>query len=108
MEVLQKPIDFQDRPTELDRSGGRFLALSDEYLDAALYAEGREVTVAGVVEGKRVQRLDEIDYSYPLIRVKKIHLWHKRTDEPYGYSPRFHHWYSPWWYPYHGWYRYGW
>jgi outer membrane lipoprotein len=62
------------------------------------------VTVAGEIKGKRVLPLDEIDYTYPVISVKEIHLWSpKRKDQFYPY-PYWHYWHYPWWwyYPYWG------
>jgi outer membrane lipoprotein len=68
----------------------------------AIYNGGRKVTVAGEVRGKKIQRLGEIDYTYPLISAKEIHLWPVEKDErvycPYPY------WHYPWWYyPYPYW-----
>jgi len=103
VEVLQTAMNVEGRPKNLDRSEGRFLALYDGYLDAAVYSEGREVTIAGEIEGKRVLPLGEIQYTYPLISVKEIHLWRRKTDEkvyPYPYP----YWHYPWWWhhPYWG------
>jgi len=94
IEVLRTATDRQGRPKNIDRSEGRFLALYDGYLDVAIYAQGREVTVAGEMKGKRVLPLDEIDYTYPLISVKEIHLWPvKREERVYPYP----YWHYPWW-----------
>ena len=102
IEVLQKPADMVGRPKDVDRSGGRFLALYDGYLDIAIYAQGREVTVAGEIKGKRTLPLDEIEYAYPLISVKEIHLWSLESKERVYPYPYWH--YYPWWwyYPYWG------
>ncbi|GLI34740.1 Slp family lipoprotein [Desulforhabdus amnigena] len=101
LKVLQKPMDFQSRPRDVDRSEGRFLALDKRYLDPAIYAEGRTVTVAGELVGKRVLPLGDIDYAYPLLAVKEINLWPKEPPTPYYYYP-----YYP--YPYWGWRYYWW
>ena len=102
IEVLQKPADMVGRPKDVDQSGGRFLALYDGYLDMAIYAQGREVTVAGEIKGKRALPLDEIEYAYPLISVKEIHLWSLESKERVCPYPCWHHY--PWWwyYPYWG------
>ena len=101
LEVLEKPIDMTLRPKEVDQSSGRFLAVYDGYLDVAIYAPGREVTVAGEIRGERVLPLGEIEYAYPLITVNEIYLWSPRkeaADYPYRYYP-------PWYYaPYEWWY----
>jgi len=103
IEILQKPADVEGRPKDVDESDGRFLALYDGYLDVAIYNRGREIVVAGEIKGKRVLPLGEIDYAYPLVSTKEIHLFKaKREERPYPYP---YWWYPPWWYyPY----RYGW
>ena len=102
IEVLQKPADMEGRPKNVDRSDGRFLALYDGYLDVALYAQGREVTVAGEIKGKRVLPLDEIEYTYPVISVKEIHLWSPKSKDRFYPYPYWHYpwgWYYPYWGP---------
>jgi outer membrane lipoprotein len=96
IEVLQKPANMEGRPKDVDESEGRFLALNPSYLDVAIYSQGRKVTVGGAVQGKKIQRLGEIEYSYPLIRVKEIHLWPvEKKDRVYYPYP---YWHYPWWY----------
>jgi outer membrane lipoprotein len=102
IEVLQKPADTRGKPKDVDESEGRFLALYPGYLDVAIYNGGRKVTVAGEVQGKKIQRLGEIDYTYPLISAKEIHLWPvKKEDRVYYPCPYWHYpwWYGPYWYP---------
>lgn len=65
IEVLQKPSDFQGKPKDVDDSEGRFLALISRYLDVAIYIQGRKVTVAGKIQGKKTQPLGEMEYIYP-------------------------------------------
>ena len=101
IEVLQKPADMQGKPKDVDESEGRFLALYPGYLDVAIYNGGRKVTVAGEVQGKKIQRLGEIDYTYPLISAKEIHLWPvEKKDRVYYPCP---YWHYPWWYGHQWW-----
>jgi outer membrane lipoprotein len=77
------------------------MALYEGFLDAAIYSEGREVTVAGEVKGKRVLPLGEIQYAYPLISIKELYLWPPKIKKGFFYP--YPHWYYPWWYdPYWG------
>jgi len=104
LEILQKPTDAQGRPKDVDRSDGRFLALYDGYLDSAIYSEGREVTVAGEIKGKRVLPMGEIQYTYPMILAREIHLWPARTRERIYMYP-YPHWYyyrGGWYHPFLG------
>ena len=102
IEILQKPADFLGAPEKVDRSEGRFLALYDSYLDIAVYAKGREVTVGGEIEGKRIMPLGEIQFTYPLVLAKEIYLWPDMSKErlgPYPY-PVYPWWgYDPFWRP---------
>lgn len=97
IEILQKQADIEGRPKDVDNSDGRFLALYDGYLDTAIYTQGREVAVAGEIKGKRVLPLGEIDYTYPLISIKEIHLFKVRKEERYYICP---YPYRLWDYPY--------
>jgi outer membrane lipoprotein len=106
IEVLQKPLDrYDDRPEETDQSSGRFLVRCQGFLDSAVYAKGREITVAGEVRGQESRPLDQIQYPYPVIGCKEIHLWPKRPPAAYyGYPPSY--WYDPWWRGWPGYYPY--
>jgi outer membrane lipoprotein len=79
IEVLQKPLGFRDRPKNTDISGGRFLVQLEGYKDPEIYHKGREITVFGEIMGRRVQKMGEMDYSYPLIKGEEVYLW--RRDE---------------------------
>ena len=84
IEVLQKPLDFMGEPKESGTSEGRFLILVDKYLDPYLYREKRRITVAGEIQGEQIKPLGEMDYRYPLISSKQIHLWEEHS---YGRFP---------------------
>jgi len=79
MEVLQRPLAREGRPVYTDETGGRFLVDVPQFIDAAVYQPGRAVTVIGSVEGARMQRLGEIEYRYPVLTVKQVHLWEPST-----------------------------
>jgi outer membrane lipoprotein len=83
IEVLQIPLDSDGRPLPTDETGGRFLVLVDRFLDAAVYERGRSVTVIATTAGAKVLPLEEIEYRYPVLNAKAIHLW-----APYA-GPRF-------------------
>ncbi|MCF6148373.1 MAG: hypothetical protein E3K37_06910 [Candidatus Kuenenia sp.] len=102
LQVLQRPTGFRGQPKDVDETEGRFLALVSRYLDVYVYAKGREVTIAGEVQGKRILPLDETEYTYPLINVKEIYLWpviEKRYYTPYRY--RYYYYDDYWWWRTH-------
>jgi len=75
IEVLEKPLDYQQRPSDADQSAGRFLVRVQGFLDPTIYEKGRKLTVAGQVEGKIIRPLSEINYTYPVISAREQYLW---------------------------------
>ncbi len=83
LEVLQQPLDGRGRPILSDETGGRFLVVTEQFLDTAVFHRGREVTVIGEAAGQQTQPLGQIEYRYPVLNAKDVHLW-----SPNG-GPRF-------------------
>jgi outer membrane lipoprotein len=84
--LLQYPTNRRGRPQTDASSGGRFLVLAPEYLEAAIYRSGRALTVAGEVRGQRELPIGDIVYRYPLLAPREMYLW----PEGGGDSPLFH------------------
>jgi len=80
IEVVQKPLDYWGKPKRTDRTGGRFLVISSGYLDAMIFAPGREITMAAEVEGTRSKALDEMEYSYPVVLARELKLWERERQ----------------------------
>jgi outer membrane lipoprotein len=99
VEVVQKQISSSGEPYLTDKSEGRYLVVVKRFLDPAIYRSGRDITVAGEVQGFAVRRLGEIDYRYPVIAALELYLW----KEPY--SSQAYPYPYPFGYPY---YRRGW
>jgi outer membrane lipoprotein len=83
IEILQKPVDSDTRPLSTDTTEGRFLARTDQFLDPAVYHQGRLITVVGEVAGAETMPIDEVAYRYPVLVPKALHLWRPST------GPRF-------------------
>jgi len=100
LEVYETALDREGKPVNTDVSEGRFLALYPGFLDSVIYRNGREVTLTGTVVGGKVQQLGEIQYLYPYLFVKEIHLFREEELAYYDqYNPYF---WGSWWYPW-GW-----
>jgi len=106
LEIYQTELDYYGAPINTDVSQGRFLAMYEKFLDSEIYRDGRKVTVAGVVNGVEVKKLDEIDYHYPYLIIKEIHLWNEEQFPEY--RPPHDFFWGPWgwnpWYPWYPWY----
>jgi outer membrane lipoprotein len=99
--VLQRPLDWQEEP-EFNRSEGRFIILVPGYVDPYVFRRGRRITVAGEIQGRKVMRLGELEYPYPLLLSKQLYLWGEYYYYPYPYYPwGYYGYYGLWWrYPY--------
>lgn len=96
IEVLEIPLDRSLQP-EIDRttSQGRFIAVQKEFLDPATIPPGTRLTLVGEVTGFVADKLDETDYTYPLVEIKSLKVWpHGETLSglPHYYYPPFYYW----------------
>jgi len=103
--VVQFNLGCDDFPYEQHATGGRFLAVTPNYLDSMVYRTGRPVAVIGQVKGEKVLPLGEITYTYPVIAITEIHVWKQSEQFPYPayYGDPYFYGPGPPWYPY-GWY----
>lgn len=105
VEIVVRDLAGDGEPKDLDRSEGRFIAIFRSFLDPAIYAPERSLTVTGRFGGTTVKKLGDMDYRYPVVEVQAYYLWPKPVPryeyrDPFLYDP----WY-PYWHPY-PWYRY--
>jgi outer membrane lipoprotein len=73
--VLQYPLGFRSKPSIDAVSEGRFIVEAPGFIDPFVYSPGRQVTVAGIVDGKEIHPLGEISYTYPIIAGRELYLW---------------------------------
>ena len=124
LEVLSYRVDRSGHPLEIDEEGGRFLVRSDRFLDPEVYERGSLVTTTATVLGRGTSTVNDIDYSFPLLRLVAAHIWrtdtyldpgrypyhpygfthpYRRFYRPFGYDP---FWHDPFWGPRYPWYGY--
>lgn len=107
IKILHRPASFRGKPKDIDESAGRFLVLVDRYLDPVVYAKDRSITAAGEILGKRTLPLGEIQYNYPLIHAREIHLWPVVRRDYYPYRPYpYPYYYDHWWWQRRGFWYY--
>ncbi len=87
--VRKTDLDYEKRPTHLDRSTGRFLVRYAGFLDPAIYRDGREISVIGEIAGREILPLSNTTYPYPIVVAKELHLWERRPV----YAPVYPPWY---------------
>ncbi len=75
IEVEQQELDHWGRPLARTNAGGRFLVLHGGVLNVLLYAAGRQITIAGVVQGISRQGIDDTSSSFLVISSREIKLW---------------------------------
>ncbi len=73
--VLQLPFGKKDRPQDGDRSDGRYLIRSEQFLDPAVYRQGSLLTVVGKLSGSEVRSIGEFQYVYPIVEGIEIKRW---------------------------------
>ena len=105
IEVLQLPLDGADAPImNLPQSKGRFLAYQEAFLDPATIPEGTAVSMIVEVTGHKTQPLDEVDYTYPTLKIRTLKIWPEQRYMPWP-GPYYPYWYSsPRRLPYHPFY----
>ncbi len=95
MEVLGQTLDESlARPVAPDISTGRFVACKSGFLDPAIFAAGREVTVTGRIQAVETTQINDFDYRYAVIATEVLLLWPEQNggyyagssyQEDYGY-----------------------
>jgi outer membrane lipoprotein len=105
LEVVQYNLDSDGMPLEPNLEGGRFLARTDRFIDPLIFKNDRLVTLVGSVSGHRKQTLGDMEYDYPIINIREMHIW--RRPSPVYYYPYPYPYYYPydwwWWRPYRPW-----
>jgi outer membrane lipoprotein len=74
LEVIEYPLDMEEMPDTSSVSGGRFLVNLPPDVGYATFKPGVLVTMAGEVAGKVVKPLESVEYTYPILVVKEIHI----------------------------------
>ena len=102
IELLTRRLRGDDSPERSDRSPGRALLHTAEFLDPAVYAPGRRITVVGQVAGVEDRKIGEVPYRYPVITVERIRLWPQDVILAPAYYPYPWGWFGPYGYgPYY-------
>src|SRR4030042_2493375 len=111
VEAIYVPVNSRGYLQEVGSPHSRFLALFPKesgLLDPMIFQREREITIAGEFIGTREGKIDEMDYVYPLFKIKELYLWEERKDyyviPPY-YEPYPYWWDRPFWWDRPYWWR---
>lgn len=88
-QILEAPLDYHDRPYQIDHSEGRFFARFEHYLDKAIFHPGRRITVFGTLVGTAPQVLnkDENPQMLPIVAVSHYYIWPRHPLSYYEEDP---------------------
>lgn len=92
IEIVEKPLYANGRPVRTDTSRGRILGVAPGFLDPAVYAKQRSITIVGVLETPVTRVIGEYSYRYPVVRVNSHYLWPTEPEAVHHY-----YYYDPWW-----------
>ena len=93
VEVVEHPLYRNGRPKTGNASGGRFIAQIPGFLDPAIYAPGRQITVIGTLETPIQRPIGEHPYTFAVVAVNQHQLWEEPAEPAVIY-------YDPFYYPY--------
>ncbi len=87
VQVLSHPLNSYGRPQLSRPSEGRFVIKSSEFLDPAVYAKDKEITVAGMLKGDIERTIGKKTVRLPLLSATAMYLWPAFQGNPYyGYG----------------------
>lgn len=90
LEVVGYPLgERTQRPRVEAASTGRFRVYVEGYLETAVYAPGRRITVRGHVEGTEAGRIGDAEYVFPVLDSQALELWPEQRAGENGSRVRF-------------------
>ncbi len=91
LEILQLPLDSSEEPVaDKTSSQGRFFVVESSFLDPATLPPDTRVTLVGEVTGATNASLDDMQYRYPTLAMKHLHVWpESEFTQPESSGPSF-------------------
>ncbi|NJD90407.1 MAG: hypothetical protein FIA91_02655 [Geobacter sp.] len=81
LEIVQFDLTSSSFPEDSFLSYGRFLAATESFLDPLVFRRGALISLVGEIKGKKSQRLENMDYTYPLLQMRDWYLWKGSTGD---------------------------
>ena len=76
--ILHLFLDWNGRPVDDNRSAGRYLVRSREFIDPEIYKPGSLMSVVGRLMGSEFRPIGDHDYRYPVILPIEVRHWPRR------------------------------
>lgn len=80
LEIVYFPSGTHGRPLTDKDTAGRFVAYAKGFLDPMVYQPGKQVTVLGQLGPFEAGKVDQFQYSYPVIDASAVYLWPKQQE----------------------------
>jgi len=105
LEIVSRPLYGGGRPIHNDRSAGRFIAETADFLDPEIVKIGRDMTLVGTVSEVRDGKIGDADYRFPVVSIDTYRYWKPQPRLPayrrhhlFGYGPysRHHSFWDDW------------
>lgn len=104
IQALFYPVGSYGRPLVDRKTEGRYAMSTPLFLDPAIYKEGTEITVTGVISGQIQQQVGKKTLALPLLTIDNIHIWPLRQQQEGGFYPYPRYYYPYYYNPYFGYY----
>ena len=89
IELVSRPLNRIGRPIHNDRTEGRFIAETTDFLDPAIIKVGRDLTLVGTVTGVREGNIGEAEYQFPVVALDNYRFWKRQYRVLPVYNPYF-------------------
>ena len=74
LSIVAFPLSKQGKPNINTNSSGRFIAISEEFIEPTVYSKDRIITVVGSVLGTETRNIGEFPYKHVLIKMEHHYL----------------------------------
>ncbi len=105
-QLLFYPLNRYGRPRVAREAKGRFAIARTKFLDPAIFKEGTEVTVTGILTKEVNQKIGKRVLILPQLDINHIHIWPKRQDHNDRFYPYPYYYYYPSRYYQHNYFHY--
>lgn len=102
LEILETGVNRLGYPEfDISQSQGRFVVVTDKFLDPLIFSARKYITVAGIVDKLENRTIDEMLYPYVVLKAVEIHIFQDYKEVDVGSDFISTPYYLPYYSPYH-------